>query len=152
MLLAVTLVSGCAAATAKKPVKPNDDTAFYLARYDEVWDATLAALRKESIVIDSMNKDRGVISTKFVNYSSGPQAHYEIDSIAARPSDVRLALWSQVGYTLNILVTPMNDMSTKVKVIAHIEAYDKNVSQEWHECPSNKTVENGFIEKIRAQL
>jgi hypothetical protein len=150
ILLAAILISGCAA--AQKPVKPNEDTAFYLARFDEVWDATLAALHGESIAIDSMNKDRGVIVTKYVNYSSGPQAHYEIDAIAERPTDVRLAIWSQVGYTLNILVTPISDMSTKVKVIAHIEAYDKNVSQEWHECTSNKVVENTFIEKIRAQL
>ncbi|HQG33205.1 MAG TPA: hypothetical protein PLA83_14835 [Deltaproteobacteria bacterium] len=150
IILAVALISGCAA--PQKPVKPNEDTAFYLARFDEVWNATLAALHGESIAVDSMNKDRGVISTKFVNYSSGPQAHYEIDAIAKPPSGVRLPLWSQVGYTLNILVTPINDMSTRVKVIAHIEAYDKNTTQEWHECTSNKSVESRFIEKIRAQL
>lgn len=150
ILLAAMLVFSCA--SPPKPVKPNEDTAFYLARFGEVWDASLAALREDSIVIDSMNKDRGVIVTKFVNYSKGPQAHHEIDSIAQRPSAARLAIWSQVGYTLSILITPISDMSTKVKVIAHIEAYDTNVSQEWHECISNKTVENRIIEKIRAQL
>jgi hypothetical protein len=150
ILLTAILISGCAA--VQKPVVPAEDTGFYLARYDEAWDATLAVLHGESIIIDSMNKDRGVIVTKFVNYSSGPQAHYEIDAIAKRPSDVRLALWSQVGYTLNILITPMSDMSTKVKVIAHIEAYDKNTTQEWHECTSTKVVEGRLIEKIRAQL
>ena len=148
--MAAVLISGCAA--PQKPVKPNEDTAFYLARFDEVWDATLAALQAESIAVDSMNKNRGVIYTKFVSYSSGPQAHYEINTIAQPPSDVRLALWSQVGYKLNILITPMNEMSTRVKVIAHIDAYDKNVTQEWHECTSNKAVEDRFLEKIRAKL
>lgn len=150
ILLAALLVSGCA--SAPKHVEPNEDTAFYLARFNEVWDASLAVLREESIVIDSMNKDRGVIVTKFVNYSKGTQAHHDIDSIAQRPSEARLAIWSQVGYTLNILVTPISEMSTKVKVIAHIEAYDSNVSQGWHECVSNKALENRIIEKVKAQL
>lgn len=150
IFLAFVLISGCA--TAPKPVRPVDDTAFYLARLDKVWDAAIATLAEESIPVDSMNKERGVISTKFVNYSVGPQAHHDIDAIAQKPSAARLAIWSQVGYTLNILITPINDMSTKVKVTAHIEAYDRNVSQEWHECISNKVIENRIIEKIRTQL
>jgi len=149
-VLAAALMTGCAA--PQKPVKPNEDTAFYLARYSPCSDATLAALHGESITIDSMNKDKGVIATKFVNYSSGPRAHYEVDAIAEPPSNVRLALWSQVGYTLSILVTPISNMSTRVKVIAHVEAYDKNASREWHECASNKSIESTFIEKIRAHL
>ncbi len=149
-LLALILISGCA--SSPKPVKPVDDTAFYLARFDKIWDAATVTLSEESIPIDSMNKDRGVIITKFVNYSVGPQAHHDIDAIAQKPSAARLAIWSQVGYTLSILITPINDMSTKVKVTAHIEAYDRNVSQEWHECISNKVIENRIIEKIRTQL
>jgi len=144
------LLSGCA--TTSQPAKTAEDTAFYLARFDKVWDAAIASLAEEQIPIDSINKNRGVISTKFVNYSVGPKAHQEIDAIAQKPSAARLAIWTQVGYTLNILITPINDMSTKVKVTAHIEAYDKNVSQEWHECISNKVIENKIIEKIRAQL
>ncbi len=150
VLLATALVSGCT--SAPKPVKQVDDTAFYLARFDKVWDASVAALAEEGIPIDTMNKDRGVIGTKFVNHSVGPKAHYELEAIAQKPSAARLAIWSQVGYTLSILITPINDMSTKVKVTAHIEAYDKTVSQEWHECISNKAVENRIIERIRTQL
>ncbi len=144
------VITGCA--SAPKPVKPVDDTAFYLARFDKVWDAAVVTLNEESIPVDSLNKDRGVIATKFVNYSVGPQAHHDIETIAQKPSAARLAIWSQVGYTLSILITPINDMSTKVKVTAHIEAYDRNVSQEWHECISNKVIENRIIEKIRVQL
>ncbi len=149
-LLAMLFLMGCA--STPHPVKAIDDTAFYLARFDKVWDASLATLAAEQIPLDNMNKEKGILLTKFVNYSVGPQAHHEIGAIAQKPSAARLAFWSQVGYTLSILITPINDMSTKVKVTAHIEAYDKNVSQEWHECISNKVIENRIIEKIRAQL
>lgn len=149
-LWAVLLLYGCA--SAPEPVRTKDDNAFYLARFDKVWDAALAALAEESITVDSMNKDKGVIVTKFINYSVGQQAHHEIEKIAGKPSSTRLAVYSQVGYTMSILITPINDMSTKVKVTAHIEAYDKNVTQEWHECTSNRVIENRILEKIRTQL
>lgn len=150
VLLALVLAYGCA--SAPEPAKTKDDNAFYLARFDKVWDASLAALAEESITVNSMNKDKGVIVTKFINYSVGTQAHHEIENIARKPSAARLAVYSQVGYTMSILITPINDMSTRVKVTAHIEAYDKNVTQEWHECVSNRVIENKILEKIRTQL
>jgi hypothetical protein len=151
-LIAVVLIlalSGCA--SAPEP-RPKEDTAFYLARFDNVWDAALMALEEEAIPIETMEKEKGLITTGFVNFSVGPQAHHEIDKIAQRPSATRLAIWSQVGYTLSILVTPINDMSTKARVTAHIEAYDKNVTQQWHECITNSVIEDMILEKIRAQL
>jgi len=150
-LLAIFLLAGCASAPKQAATFP-DNTAFYLARFDKVWDSVIAALNAESIPIDSMEKSKGIITTKFVNYSVGPQAHYELATIAEKPSAARLAIWSQAGYNLSILVTPINEMSTKVKVTAHIEAYDKNVTQEWHECISKGVIESGIIEKVRAQL
>jgi len=151
-LIAVMLIlttMGCA--SAPEP-RPTEDTAFYLARYDKVWDAALMVLEDESIPIESAEKDRGLITTKFVNYSVGQQAHHDLEKVAQKPSATRLAIWSQVGYTLSILITPINDMSTKSKVTAHIEAYDRNVTQEWQKCISNGVIEDMILEKIRAQL
>ncbi|HRR69153.1 MAG TPA: hypothetical protein P5146_07665 [Desulfomonilia bacterium] len=151
VVLAALLLTGCAAASKQAPAL-HDDTAFYLARFDKVWDTVITTLKEESIPIDSMDKSRGVIRTKFVNYSVGTQAHHELEKIAEKPSATRLAIWSQAGYTLSILVTPVNDMSTKTRVTAHIEAYDRNVSQQWHECISKGVIESRIIERIRAQL
>jgi hypothetical protein len=151
VFLAAFLMAGCASAP-KQATTLQDDTAFYLARFDKVWDTVIMTLREESIPIDSIDKNRGVIITKFVNYAVGPQAHHELDKIAEKPSAARLAIWSQAGYTLSILVTPISDMSTKTKITAHIEAYDRNVSQEWHECLSKGVIESSIIEKIRTQL
>ena len=150
-LIAVVLIltlSGCA--SAPEP-RPKEDTAFYLARFDNVWDAALMALEEEAIPIETMEKEKGLITTGFVNFSVGPQAHHEIEKIAQKP-ETRLAIWSQVGYTLSILITPINDMSTKARIKAHIEAYDKNVTRQWHECTTNGFIEDMILEKIRAQL
>jgi hypothetical protein len=135
-----------------RPAKPAEDSAYCLASFNKVWDASVLALSEEHIPIETMSKEKGVISTKFVNYSMGPKAHHELDAIAEKPSAARLAIWSQAGYTLSILVMPVTEMGTRIKVTAHIEAYDKNISQEWHRCVSKKVIENRIVEKIKAQL
>jgi hypothetical protein len=150
VLLSVAFLSGCA--SVSRPARPAEDSAYCLASFNKVWDASVMALAEEHIPVDTLSKDKGVISTKFVNYSMGPKAHYELDAIAEKPSAARLAIWSQVGYTLSILITPVTDMGTQIKVTAHIEAYDKNISQEWHRCVSKKVIESRIVEKIKAQL
>lgn len=140
---------GCAGTPEPQPMQ---DTEFYLARYDNVWETTLEALRHESIPVGSMDREKGLITTTFVNYSAGPQAHHGVESIARRPYDPRMAIWSQVVYKLTIHITPITDMSTKVRITARIEAYDKNVTREWHECLSLGVIENEFLGKIRARL
>jgi len=151
-LIAVVLIitlGGCASAPESRP---KEDTAFYLARFDNVWDAAFMALQEEAIPFEKMEKEKGLITTGFVNFSVGPQAHHEIEKIAQRPTETRLAIWSQVGYTLSILITPISDMSTKVRVTAHIEAYDKNVTRKWHKCITNGGIEDMILQKIRDQL
>ena len=91
VVLAALLLTGCAAASKQAPAL-HDDTAFYLARFDKVWDTVITTLKEGSIPIDSMDKSRGVIRTKFVNYSVGPQAHHELEKIAEKPSATRLAI------------------------------------------------------------
>lgn len=152
VLLAAALLWGCAEGPKPAQAKPPEDATYCLARFDRVWDASIEALAEEQIPVDSANKDRGVISSKLVTYSSGPEAHRDLDAIAVRPSSRSPVLWSQVRYTLSIMVTPVNDLSTRVKVTAHIEAYDRNVSREWHECISSKAIEARIIEKIKTQI
>ena len=119
LIVLLFTISGCASAPQSKP---KEDTAFYLARFNKVWDACRVALGEESIPIETMEQEKGLITTEFVNYSVGMQAHHEIEKIAQKPSATHRAIWSQVGYTLSILITPISDMSTKVRVTAHIVA------------------------------
>jgi hypothetical protein len=144
------ILMGCA--TAQPPVAPMvNDTSFFLGRFDKVWDVTLKVLEKNSLSIKDIDKEKGEIITRFANYSVGTHAHQDLQNIAEKP-DLRLGLYTQVGYSLTIKLTPINDMSTQVKITANIEAYDTNVTQKWQKCESKNVLERGLLEKIKASL
>jgi hypothetical protein len=147
--LLLIILAGCA--TSPPPAPMVDDTSFYLGRFDKVWDVTLKVLEKKSLSIKDINKEKGEIITRFVNYSVGAHAHSDLENIAEKP-DLRLGLYTQVGYSLTIKLTPINDLSTQVKVTANVEAYDTNVTQKWHKCPSKGIIEREILEKIKASL
>lgn len=149
LLVLVLSVPGCA--VAPKPPPTLEDTSFFLARYDNVWEKSLKVLEREGLPVKEADKATGLIITKFVNYSVGMRAHQEIEDIAERP-DIRLALFSQVGYSLSIRIAPAGDMSSQLTITSRIEAYDKNATQKWHPCRSRNVVERKMLEKIRAVL
>ena len=149
LVFLLVILTGCA--TAAPPGPMVDDTYFFLGRYDKAWDATLKVLEKRSLAIKDIHKEKGEIITRFVNYSVGPHAHRDLENIAERP-DIRLGLYTQVGYSLTIKLTPVNDMSTQVKVTANIEAYDTNVTRKWQKCVSKNILEREILEQIRASL
>jgi len=148
LLYLTILLAGCAAAT---PKPAELETSFYLARYEKVWGTTQSVLGKQSIPIASLDENKGLIITKPVTYSMGERAHNAVEEIAYRP-DVFLGLYTQVRYAYTIRIIPSGEMSTQIKVMANIEAYDKNVTHKWHSCRSKNVVERGLLEKIRAQL
>lgn len=148
-LMLLILITGCA--TPPQAVTTGEDRSFFLGRFDKVWDTTLKELEKKSINVKDVNKEKGEITTRFVNYSVGPGAHHDVEKIAEKPN-IQLGLYTQVGYTLTIRIIPISDMSTQVKVTANIEAYDTNVTKKWYPCKSKGVVERELLEKIRANL
>lgn len=149
VLALIFLIAGCA--TLEPTDTSPQDTSFFLGRYDKVWEATMKVLEKRSIEVKDIDKENGTITTRFFNYSVGPKAHHDLDKIADRPQ-VRLALFTQVGYSLQITLLAVNDMSTQVKVKASIEAYDSNATKKWHPCTSKGTIEQEIIQEIKRSL
>jgi hypothetical protein len=149
IIVLLMILMGCA--TPQPPAPTVDDTAFFLGRFDKVWDVTLKVLEKKSIAIKDINKEKGEIVTRFANYSVGARAHQDLQTIAEKP-ELRLGLYTQVGYSLTIKLTPINDMSTQVKITANIEAYDTNVTQKWQKCISKNVIERELLEKIKSSL
>ncbi len=151
-LISVLLMILMGCATPQQPPAPMvDDTSFFLGRFDKVWDVTLKVLEKKSLAIKDINKEKGEIITRFANYSVGAHAHQDLQIIAEKP-ELRLGLYTQVGYSLTIKLTPINDMSTQVKITASIEAYDTNVTQKWQKCKSKNVIERELLEKIKSSL
>ena len=150
-LLTATLImrSGCATPPPQGPMV--DDTSFYLGRFDKVWEVTMKVLEQKSLEVKDIDKEKGEITTGFVNYSVGAKAHHDLDKIAERP-ELRLGLYTQVGYSVNIKLVAINDMSTQVKITANIEAYDTNVTKKWQHCRSKGVIERELLEKIRNSL
>ncbi|MFY9110515.1 MAG: hypothetical protein WAR22_05140 [Desulfomonilia bacterium] len=151
VLLAMLLAAGCASAPEQKAA-PHDNTVFFLSSYDKVWDALTATLEEDSIPIDTMDWSEGLITTGFINYSVGQKTHRELSTIAVKPAEPRLAIWSQAGYTLSIRLESVSDLSTKVQVTAHIEAHNQNVTGQWHECASKGVLERKLLERVKARL
>lgn len=143
------MLAGCASPPPQGPMV--DDTSFYLGRFDKVWEVTMKVLEKKSLEVNNMDKERGEITTRFVNYSVGAKAHHELEKIAERP-ELRLGLYTQVGYSVNIRLVAINEMSTQVKIKANIEAYDTNVTKKWQPCKSKGVIERELLEKIRNSL
>lgn len=148
LLSLIIFLTGCAAAT---PRTAEQETSFFLARYNKTWETTQLVLGKQSIPIASMDESKGLITTKPVIYSVGEKAHHAVEDIAYRP-EVFLGLYTKVRYDYTIQVIPSGEMSTQIKVTANIEAYDKNVTHTWHSCRSKNVVERNLLEKIRAEL
>jgi len=84
-------------------------------------------------------------------YSVGAKAHHELEKIAEKP-ELRLGLYTQVGYSVTIRLAAINEMSTQVKITADIEAYDTNVTKKWQPCKSKGVIERELLEKIRDSL
>ena len=151
-LISVLLMILMGCATPQQPPAPMvDDTSFFLGRFDKVWDVALKVLEKKSLTIKDINKEKGEIITRFANYSVGAHAHQDLQNIAEKP-ELRLGLYTQVGYSLTIKLTPINDMSTQVKITANIDAYDTNVTQKWQKCISKNVIERELLEKIKSSL
>jgi len=143
------LLAGCATPPPQGPMV--DDTSFYLGRFDKVWEVTMKVLEKKSLEVKEIDKEKGEIITRFTNYSVGAKAHHELEKIAEKP-ELRLGLYTQVGYSVNIKLVAINEMSTQVKIKAIIEAYDTNVTKKWQPCKSKGVLERELLEKIRDSL
>jgi hypothetical protein len=147
-LLLFLIVISCASID---PPPAREESSFFLARYNKVWATTLKVLDAQSLSIQTSDKDKGTITTKFVDYSSGEKAHHELEEIAYKP-DIPLGLYTHVHNKLSIQVIPVSEMSMQIKVSANIEAYDKNVTRKWHTCISKNVVEQTMLDRIRAAL
>jgi len=151
-LLVVLLAAILASCSTTQMVRPNIQYAVVIQdSFDRVWGPVVATLAEMALPIESIEKESGLVSTKFVTFASGILAQKEIDRIFQRPS-VFLGTWSQGRYTLSIFVTSSGENTTKIKITTHIEAFEDNVTKSWHICYSKGVIEKQIFDSVRSKI
>jgi hypothetical protein len=139
----------CATTQAIRPQIYNSAT--FSAPFDEVWSALISTLAEQALPIESVEKESGLITTKFVTFASGLLADERIDYYTVKPSGL-LNVWNQGRYTISAFVTPSGEEAAVVRITTHIEAYESNVSKSWHVCYSKGVLEREIFNSIRSQI
>jgi hypothetical protein len=149
ILVLFVILMGCATTPANKPT--IKDTETIQAPFDEVWRATVSTLAEMALPIESIEKEKGLITTRYVRFTSGWAAPKEIDLVAQKPS-VFLGTWSAGRYTLTVLARANGKDSTKVKITTYIEAFEEYMTRDWHTCYSKGVIEKQIFDSIELMV
>ena len=143
LISALILLSGCVTAPVRPTIK---DTEIFQADFDRVWKSTIATIADMALPVESIEKESGLVTTKFVSFS-----FRELHRIAQTPS-IGLGVWSTGRYTLSIFMVSISETATKVKIKAHVEAFERNVTKSWHVCYSKGILESQIFDSIWADV
>jgi hypothetical protein len=111
----------------------------------------METLAEQSLPVNSAEDESGLLTTESVIFAEGIFADVWIERVAEIPS-IFLSVWTKGRYALRFYVTPSSDASTKIRVKSFIEAYESNVTKDWHICHSNGTLERELSASIRSKL
>lgn len=135
-----------------RPDPPNiKDTEIFEAHFGEVWSALEATIRERRYQVDVIDRERGVLNTQTITLDEGVRGDVEIADIAVRPS-VTLGIWKQIRYSYSIHVVETRYSITRVQIKIKMEAYESNVTNEWHTCYSRGILEEQIFISIRKKL
>lgn len=139
-LVLLVFLIGCATSPVKPPVVK--DTEIFQAPFNRVWKATVATIANMALPVESIEKESGLLTTRFIRFSLT-----ELNRIAQTPRTF-LGVWSTGRYTLSIFVSSTSKDTTKVKITTHIEAFESNVTKTWHVCYSKGILERQILNSI----
>lgn len=147
VLLLFLLVGGC----APPPMPEVTPDRTFSTNFDTTWRAVVDALSDESYPIQAIEKESGVITTEFVIFTRGwLSAENQIERVAVLPG-VLLGTWTTGRYTLSVFVMSV-EKGTRVRIRAHIEGYEENMTHRWHACQSKGTLEEELLNAIGDKL
>lgn len=142
-VLFLVILTGCATTEIVAP-PPIHDTEVVQGSFENVWRAILTALTETRLPLKLIEKESGMIVTEFV-----PLRRWEIDDVAETPF-VFLATWTEGRYNLNILAEPSDENATKIKVVVHIEAFERD--EGWYVCSSKGVIEKRIFDFVKARI
>jgi hypothetical protein len=149
---ALVFMVGCAT-TPPETLPPLRDSEVFVSPFPKVWSALIATLAEQAYPIEAIEKESGVVTTRFVTFTGG-KVDAEIDALAVKPS-APLATWMSGRYTLSIFVGKTDSLTTTVKVTSHIEAFVKPLMADvpnWVVCQSKGVIEKRLFDAIKDKL
>lgn len=149
LMFAVVFLFGCA--TAQIATGPVVDTFVVDRPFAETWAASVAVFAERSLQIKAIEKDSGLITTEHRVYATGYGADKKIKAMSVRPSRL-LAMWDAGRYSVTLYASPESATSTKIKITAHMEAFDSNDTRAWHPCKSRGIIEGEIYAAITEKL
>lgn len=140
---------GCAARPLIRPV--IQDTFTINAAYDDTWWAVVSTLSGMSIQVETIDKDSGLLNTKFIYFSGGMYADKDIEKVAAIQTSF-LLIWTRGRFKLNIYASKLTDSQTQLKITLRIEGYESNISKGWNVLYSKGVIERRIAEIVDAKV
>jgi len=114
--------------------------------FDETWSAIVEALAEEEWPIESIEKESGLITTRFVNIGKGGNNYADCGSTIfgkAERSDFRCKL--------NVFARPIQNNNTNVRINIHIEGWTgtwASSNGDWEICNSTGKYEERLFSRI----
>lgn len=143
------VAAGCAPQVMIRPT--IQDSMVMPAPFDKAWGAMIASLSEQSLPVRAVDKASGLANTDMVVFASGVLSAREIDAIAVKPS-VFLGTWVSGRYSVSVFAAAVDATHTKVRITAHIEAFEDNLTKTWHACYSKGVIENRLFNAINSKL
>ena len=149
LVVLVVAIAGCA---PQEMIRPTiQDSMVIPASFDKAWGAMIASLSEQSLPVRAVDKASGLANTDMVVFASGVLSERSIDAIAVKPS-VFLGTWVSGRYSVSVFAAAVDATHTKVKITAHIEAFEDNLTKTWHACYSKGVIENRLFNAINSKL
>lgn len=139
------------AAEVQNPVTKSEKIINY--DLETVWAAAIRTLGQKGILIQTIDKTSGIISTDEYSYVSGGSGTNKVlDEYVYLPS-IMFASWSRGVAKFNLYITAIDANKTKVNLTPHFTACNVQTANyvsfcEWYETPSKGLLETKLLQEI----
>jgi hypothetical protein len=146
LVLPMILLFGCA---TPQPPPPVPEVTFE-APFDKVWAGVVREISDE-YPLQVIEKQSGVLQSQMVNIGSGLMTETTLRRYGISPG-VLLTTWSSARCSLSVFVKSVDEKHTSVRIRAHLEGFEDNVTKSWQAWPSRAVLEQQLLNKISATL
>ena len=147
LLLLVPPLAGCVTEQAPPPRIEKDRV--FEAPFDKAWSATVAVFAEHNYPIKAIEKDSGLISSEPLRLPRPGTGAFR--QWAVLPS-VAFGVWQAANCTVTVFVVSQDSEHTKVQVNSAINAFESNVSGQWHQGYSTGTIECKILDSVQHKL